>query len=103
MFRLPVCPHCCTVYRYGDVRRVTYRREQVCYHCKKTMRVSRRGWWLLAAIAVVLSVLSNILVMNLVPNATYLTMYLVTVCWIVAAYFMRPFFTQFKSNEPKKR
>ena len=38
MFRLPVCPHCGTVYRYHEVLTSVTKKEITCYHCHKGFR-----------------------------------------------------------------
>ena len=102
MFRLPVCPHCHTVYRYKDVRRVMNKKEQECYNCKKKMKISRKGFWLLGLIAVILSVASTFFIFNIFHNATAIAAYIVTVLIIVSAFFAGPFFVTFKKNEKSK-
>lgn len=92
MFHLPVCPCCGTVYRYGDVRRMMRGKEQACYHCREKLTVSRRGWWVLGLLTVALSVGCNLLLMTVFHNTTYPALFFVTMLWIVAAYFLRPFF-----------
>lgn len=105
MFRLPVCPHCHTVYSYKDVKSVINKKEQECYHCKKKFIISRKGLWLLILIAVLLSVAVNILTMIIFHNATAIVIYIITVIIIIAGFFARPFFITFKSDESieKKR
>ena len=107
MFKLPVCPYCHTVYRYKDVRHVINKKEQECYNCKKKMMISRKGFWLLGLIAIILSVASTFLIFNIFHNATAISAYIATVLIIILAFFVRPFFVTFKSieksNEEKKR
>ena len=105
MFKLPVCPHCHTVYRYKDVRRVMNKKEQECYNCKKKMKISRKGFWILALIAVLLSVGSTFLIFNIFQNTTAIAAYIATLLIIILGFFARPFFISFKSNESieKKR
>ena len=102
MFKLPVCPYCHTVYRYKDVRSVMTKKELECYNCKKKIKISKKGIWILALIAVILSVASTFLILNIFHNATAIFPYIVTVLIIIAAFFARPFFVTFKSNEKSK-
>ena len=101
MFKLPVCPHCYTVYRYKDVRSVIKKKEQECYNCKKKFKISKKGFWILALIAVSLSVVSTFLILNIFHNATAIFPYIVTVIIIISAFFAGPFFVTFKSNEKR--
>ncbi len=106
MFRLPVCPHCRAVYRYGEVNRMIFfhpTRERTCYHCKKSMKPLLRGLFLLAAIYLAVCFGSTIAIVNIFPNATALTVFIVNICWTVLLFALRPFFVIFKANEQKKR
>ena len=38
-----VCPHCKTVYRYSDLKKIMWKKSDSCYHCKKNFKVSRKG------------------------------------------------------------
>ena len=105
MFKLPVCPYCHTIYRYKDVRRVMNKmnkKDMECYNCKKKIKISKKGIWILALIAIILSVASTFLILNIFHNATAIFPYIVTVLIIIAAFFARPFFVTFKSNEKSK-
>ena len=86
MFRLPVCPHCHTVYHYGEVSRMIFfhpTREQKCYHCKKSMKPLLRGLIVLAAIYLAVSFGSTVAIINIFPNATALTVFIVNALWAV--------------------
>ncbi len=41
--RLPTCPYCGAVKRYGDVKRTTHDKVIKCHHCKKEYKVSYIG------------------------------------------------------------
>ena len=103
MFKLPVCPHCHTIYRYKDVSRVMNKKEQECYNCKRKIIISRKGFWLLILIAVILSVGSTFLILNIFHNATAIAAYIVTVLIIIAGFFARPFFVSFKNDESNEK
>ena len=64
MFRLPTCPHCRTVYHYGEVRRAVFRKQEDCYHCKKSFLVSRKGIWLLLLILLAVCTIADIILFN---------------------------------------
>ena len=105
MFKLPVCPHCHTVYRYKDVKRVMNKKELECYNCKKKIKISHKGILVLILIAVLLSIGSTFLIFNIFHNATAIAAYTATLLIIILGFFARPFFVSFKSNESieKKR
>ncbi|MFZ2793427.1 MAG: hypothetical protein WAZ25_05260, partial [Ruminococcus bromii] len=64
MFRLPVCPHCHAIYRYGDARKSLNTKIHTCYHCKKQFKTSFSGLWILFLIAVVIGIFVNIFEMT---------------------------------------
>ena len=103
MFKLPVCPYCHTVYRYKDVLRVMKKKQNECYNCGKTMKISKKGYWKILVIALILSAASTFVIMSIFENATVIAPYIATVILILAAFFARPFFIKFISNEQKKR
>ncbi len=103
MFKLPVCPYCHTVYRYGDVRRVMNKKQHECYNCGKIIKISKKGYWIIIVIALLLSAVSTFVIMSIFENATVIAPYTATVILILAAFFARPFFIKFISNEQKKR
>ena len=78
-------------------------RERTCYHCKKSMKPLLRGLFLLAAIYLAVCFGSTIAIVNIFPNATALTVFIVNICWTVLLFALRPFFVIFKANEQKKR
>lgn len=105
MFKLPVCPHCHTVYRYKDVKCVMNKKELECYNCKKKIKISHKGILVLILIAVLLSIGSTFLIFNIFHNATAIAAYIATLLIIILGFLARPFFVSFKSNESieKKR
>ena len=67
------------------------------------MKPLLRGLFLLAAIYLAVCFGSTIAIVNIFPNATALTVFIVNVCWTVLAFMLRPFFVIFKANEQKKK
>ena len=103
MFRLPTCPHCKTVYGYGEVRSAVFKREKTCYHCKKYFSVSRAGVWILLLILVAVCTAADIIAFNVFPHTTVITVYIINSVFAVAAFFMLPFFIRFRTNKTNKR
>ena len=107
MFRLPVCPHCKTVYRYGDIKKQMIKKEGTCYHCKKRFKIKRfPGILVLLAIIVLLCVVINILLLTKAVSLDILTMLImfsITIIFLVAGYFLLPFFVSFRKAEKEKK
>lgn len=94
--RLPVCPHCKAVYRYGDVRRLIKKRETTCYHCKKNFKICRSKIWLLALIFVVICIAVDIIFLNVFINMTVIAVYVINVILFIIALTLKPFYIKFK-------
>ena len=104
MFRLPVCPHCGTVYRYKDTRAAIKNRENVCYHCEKKF-VAKRFPYILAGalIPLILCIGINILLLSRMENLELLPLFAVTIGFLLIIYSIIPFFTKFKKIEDKDK
>lgn len=101
MFRLPVCPHCHTVYHYRDVRKIMSKKEEECYHCKKKFRVSRLGTAALFAIVVVLAVMFNLLILSTMSDILSSTAPIIvtSLLAVVIALIFIPFFISFTNTK----
>lgn len=96
MLRLPVCPYCKAVYRYGDIRRLEGKKSENCHHCKRSFRISRvRGRVILISCAAVLLIGLNILLMNIVEGLTVLGCFVITVILIAGCVLLFPYTVRF--------
>lgn len=98
MFRLPVCPHCKTVFHYRDVWKIKNKKTEKCYHCGKSFKVSRVGYLVLLLIVVLLSVVVNVMILssmsNILSSIAPIIIFSLTV--VVLALIFTPFFIIFK-------
>lgn len=100
MFRLPVCPHCKTVYRYKDTKKEIKLKQDTCYHCKKEFKASifpgiLVGGGILTALCIVI----NILLLFRMRELQIWLLFLITLLFILLIYLVIPFFTVFKKTE----
>ena len=103
MFRLPVCPHCGTIYRYKDTKQAIKNKENTCYHCQKRFRAKRFPYLLVGAlIPIVLCIALNIFLLTRMKNLELLPLFAVTLVCILIIYLIIPFFTKFKKSENEK-
>lgn len=96
MFKLPTCPYCNTVYRYGDVRKIQYHKGHKCYHCKKDFKISRKGVWLLLLIVTVAAVFINVFQLYATPSLNFFLLMAVDIITVLIGFFLIPFFINFK-------
>lgn len=101
MFRLPVCPHCHTVYHYRDVRRIKSKKEEKCYHCGKSFKVSKLGYIVLFLITAVLTVVINLLILNSMPDirGSMALIVIISLIAVTAALIFTPYFILFKRSD----
>lgn len=102
MFRLPVCPHCGTIYRYGDVHRALRHGESACYHCQRPFALRRLpGLAVEALIIVPLCIGFNILMMTRMQRLNLPVLFISTVIFILLYGLLMPFFIRFTPNRKK--
>ena len=108
MFRLPVCPHCGTVYHYKDTKAAIKNRENTCYHCEKKFVAKRFPYLIIGAlIPLVLCIVLNIVLLSRMESLQLWPLILVTLVFLLIIYLIIPFFTKFKimnkKDEGKKK
>ncbi|MBQ3331513.1 MAG: hypothetical protein IJG87_10100 [Ruminococcus sp.] len=97
MFRLPVCPHCGTVYRYRDTKQAIIKKENVCYHCQKKFKARIFPYLLVGAlIPLALCIGFNIFLLSRMTDLELLPLFAATLVGILIIYLIIPFFTKFK-------
>lgn len=100
MFRLPVCPHCGTVYRYKDTKQAIRNKENTCYHCQKRFRAKMFPYILVGVILpLALCIGLNIFLLTRMTDLQLLPLFGVTLGFMLIIYLIIPFFTKFKKIE----
>lgn len=101
MFRLPVCPHCRTIYHYGDVRKNRNEKVIQCYHCKKSFVQSRKGMLILFAIAAFVAVIINIMILPRAKDIAgmLVPVSVVSIIAVISAMIFAPYFITYKKDK----
>lgn len=100
MFKLPVCPHCKTVYHYQETRHSIRKKNCICYHCKQNFRASIfPGIWIIGAIMVALSILVNLFLLSRMTYLNLIWLFVSTVVFLGLLYILIPFFVTFKKDK----
>lgn len=105
MFKLPVCPHCKTIYRYGDVRKLIFRRKEKCYHCNNEFKVSKIKILILFLIVALITAIFNLFQLYMIEDLSFMALMITNILFVTAGLFMIPFFISFKNlknNTDKK-
>lgn len=106
MFRLPVCPHCGTVYHYKDTKSAIRQKTNTCYHCRKSFQAKVFPYILIGAILpLILCVALNIFLLTRMQSLQLIPLFAVTLVFILLIILLVPFFTKFKkvSDEEVKK
>ncbi|WP_295247548.1 hypothetical protein [Ruminococcus sp.] len=96
MFKLPVCPHCQTIYRYGDVRKNLNTKIHTCYHCKKQFKTSFSGLWLLLLIIIAIGITVNLIEITIFASTNVIALLVTNIVLILFFLLFVPFFTKFR-------
>ena len=86
------CPYCSTVYRYGDLKKLKYKKSAECYHCGRDMKVSRSGWLILALELIAVYAVFNILSILLLKNLSFGLLFLINLIPTAAAVLLLPLY-----------
>lgn len=97
MLKLPVCPHCKTVFYYGDVIKLARQKKCKCYQCDKNFRVLKwKGRIIFYLIFAVIMCICNALLMHITDAKTAIPMIIFTVICVILSLFALPFTVKFK-------
>lgn len=98
MFRLPVCPHCKTVYSYKEVKENNKKKTIKCYHCNKNFRNERKGIIALMIAVCFFAALINVIVLynSSGDSIPIVPMFIISVIAIVIGLILVPFFISYK-------
>lgn len=99
--RSSVCPHCGTVYRRADLKKLLWKQQAVCYHCRNTMRVSRKSLWLLAAETAVVYAVVNSIVISAVRGLSLLGLFVINLFPVLAAVWLMPYYIELQTDNQK--
>lgn len=102
MFKLPVCPHCGTIYRYKDVKKELEKKESSCYHCGEKFKISKKKFLILFLIIALITAIFDILELYMISGTNLFGMIITNVIVITVGFLLIPYFTQFKKFNIKK-
>lgn len=104
MFRLPVCPHCGTVYRYKDTKEAIKKKDNICYHCKKKFRTKIFPYIIIGAVLpLIICIAVNIFLLTRMENLLIIPLFAVALIFILIIYLIIPFFAKFRKTEDKEK
>ncbi|MGN1432714.1 MAG: TIGR04104 family putative zinc finger protein [Ruminococcus sp.] len=96
MFKLPVCPHCKTIYRYKDVKKELNKKESTCYHCGKKFKTSKKKILILFLIIAFITAIFDVLALYMIAGTNLIGMIIMNIIAVTAGFFLIPYFVEFK-------
>ena len=103
MFRLPVCPHCRTVYHYRDTVKAVQKKENRCYHCEQGFRAKLfPGVLIPIVLGIGLCIATNLLLLSQMKSLTLWWLLLCTLLYFALIAVVTPFFARFGKEEKQK-
>lgn len=103
MFKLPVCPYCGTIYRYGDVRKAAGKKYCVCYHCNKKFGVEKSKIPVLFLIIALFCAIFGVLELYMVPGISFVAAVVTNIAIILIGLLTVPYFIRFRKTESLKK
>lgn len=91
---LPVCPYCNTIYRYGDVRRMIFKKSEICYHCEKSFKISKKKLLILILELLIIYAAADLLIINFI-GVTLLVLFIINIVLVIIGIIMIPYYIQF--------
>lgn len=99
MFKLPVCPHCKTIFKYKDVKKEAVKKECTCYHCGKKFRVSKKKILILFLIIALITAIFDVLALYMIVGTSFIGLIILNIIAVTAGFFLIPYFTEFKKEK----
>ena len=99
MFKLPVCPHCKTIYRYSDVKKELSKKECTCYHCGKKFKASKKKILILFIIIALITAIFDVLSLYMIAGTSLIGLIIINIIAVTVGFFLIPYFTEFKKEK----
>lgn len=99
MFKLPTCPYCNTIYRYGDVKKSLGKSEVKCYHCKKKFKISKTKILILLLIIALITAILNIFQLYMIEGLTFIGLMITNIITVTIGIFLIPYFITYKKRD----
>lgn len=98
MKSLPVCPHCSTVFRYRDIRKLFFAKGCICYGCREQFRVSRKKVYLLFLASALIAAALDAVELFFMKKTSFAFLMLTNIAVLLTAVIISPYFIEFKKQ-----
>lgn len=96
------CPHCKTVYRYNDIKKLMWKKSAECYHCRETFGISRKSLWILALETAAVYALLNFILLSFIKGLSFFALFAVNLIPAIAAVILAPLYIEFVKDKSNK-
>lgn len=95
---LPVCPHCNTVYRYSDVKKLILKKSEKCYYCKKDFKISKKKLVVMVIELLIVYAAIGLLLMGVI-GVTPLVLFIINIFLVAAGVMLVPYYIMFVNKK----
>lgn len=98
MKSLPVCPHCSTVFRYRDIRKLFFAKGCICYGCREQFKVSRKKVYLLFLASALIAAALDAAELFFMKKTSFAFLMSTNIAVLLTAVIISPYFIEFKKQ-----
>lgn len=88
------CPYCKTIYRRTELKEIKNKKTVECYHCKKSLKVSKKSFFILAVEIVIIYALLNVAAIGIIGNISFLSLFIMNTVPALAAVILLPHYIE---------
>lgn len=96
MMKLPVCPYCNTIYRYGDIKKIINNKNSDCYHCKKKFKIIKKNILIMFAAIILITAIVDCFELFVMSGTNFITLMITNIIALAIGFFITPYFVRFK-------
>lgn len=98
MLKLPTCPHCNTIYRYGDVKKEMNKKQCVCYNCGKKFKPSKKKIYILFLIIILITAIFDVFSLYMIEGLSFIGLLVINIAAVTAGYLLMPYAVRFTTK-----
>ncbi|MCQ2514557.1 MAG: hypothetical protein MJ089_05660 [Ruminococcus sp.] len=97
--KLPVCPYCHTVYRYGDVKGELSKKKHNCYNCKNKFKISVKAVVMLFVVIEIICAFTDIGELFLIKSISFPAIMITNIVINLVGIILIPYFVVFRAEK----
>ena len=97
------CPYCNTIYRYGDLNKLKYKKTGECYHCKRKFGVSRKSLIILLIELILVYTAINAFAIMMIKSLSFVLLFIINLIPTIAALLLLPMYLCLVKSEKDEK